>query len=185
MKKITIIARIIMGSIFTLFSLMYFLHMMPAQELQGPAGTFMTGLFSSGYMLNIVKAVELICGIALITGQFSALANYIFVSCLLNARHCSNVSSIAFAQFVSCLLIQRKIYADFGPKIIPFFFVLINKPLAAKATRGYLFSYEKDVYLMVYAISVIAIAPTGPCPLISVNITISPFLRVFILSLIA
>jgi putative oxidoreductase len=84
MKKITIIARIIMGSIFTLFSLMYFLHMMPAQELQGPAGTFMTGLFSSGYMLNIVKAVELICGIALITGQFSALANVIIFPITLN-----------------------------------------------------------------------------------------------------
>ncbi len=84
MKKVIVIARILMGAMFTLFSLMYFLNLMPAQELNGAAGTFMTGLFSSGYMLTLVKAIELICGIALLTGQFTALANVILFPITLN-----------------------------------------------------------------------------------------------------
>ena len=84
MKNVIVIVRIIMGDIFTLFSLMYFLRLMPAQELQGAAGTFMMGLFSSGYVLNVVKAIELICGIALITGQFVPLATVVIFPITLN-----------------------------------------------------------------------------------------------------
>jgi putative oxidoreductase len=84
MKNVIVIARIIMGAIFTLFSLMYFLRLMPAQELHGAAGTFMTGLFSSGYLLNVVKAIELLCGIALITGQFVPLATVVIFPITLN-----------------------------------------------------------------------------------------------------
>lgn len=84
MKKIALIARIILGSIFTLFSLMYFFNLMPAQEIQGPSAAFMTGLFSSGYMMTVVKLIELICGIALITGQFVALSTVVIFPITLN-----------------------------------------------------------------------------------------------------
>lgn len=84
MKKVALIARIILGSIFTLFSLMYFFNLMPAQEIQGPSAAFMTGLFSSGYMMTVVKLIELICGIALITGQFVALSTVVIFPITLN-----------------------------------------------------------------------------------------------------
>lgn len=84
MKKATVIARILLGAVFTLFSLMYFFQLMPAKEMQGPAATFMTGLFSSGYMMNLVKAIELICGIALIVGQFVPLTTVVIFPITLN-----------------------------------------------------------------------------------------------------
>ena len=84
MKKVIAIARIVMGAIFTLFSLMYFFNMMPAKEMSGPSAAFMTGLFSSGYMLTLIKAIELICGIALITGQFVPLATVVIFPITLN-----------------------------------------------------------------------------------------------------
>lgn len=84
MKKATTIARILLGAIFTLFSLMYFFNMMPAQEMHGATATFMTGLFSSGYMMTLVKAIELICGIALITGQFVPLTTVVIFPITLN-----------------------------------------------------------------------------------------------------
>lgn len=84
MKKAALIARILLGSVFTLFSLMYFFNLMPAQEIQGPSATFMTGLFSSGYMMTVVKLMELICGIALITGQFVALSTVVIFPITLN-----------------------------------------------------------------------------------------------------
>lgn len=84
MKKATIIARILLGAMFTLFSLMYFFNLMPAKEMHGPSATFMTGLFSSGYMMNLVKAIELVCGIALITGQFVALTTVVIFPITLN-----------------------------------------------------------------------------------------------------
>lgn len=84
MKKATVIARILLGAVFTLFSLMYFFQLMPAKEMHGPAVTFMTGLFSSGYMMNLVKAIELICGIALLTGQFVALSTVVIFPITLN-----------------------------------------------------------------------------------------------------
>lgn len=84
MKKATTIARILLGAIFTLFSLMYFFNMMPAKEMHGATATFMTGLFSSGYMMTLVKAIELICGIALITGQFVPLTTVVIFPITLN-----------------------------------------------------------------------------------------------------
>ncbi len=84
MKKATVIARILLGAVFTLFSLMYFFQLMPAKEMHGPAATFMTGLFSSGYMMNLVKAIELICGIALIAGQFVPLTTVVIFPITLN-----------------------------------------------------------------------------------------------------
>lgn len=84
MKKATTIARILLGAIFTLFSLMYFFNMMPAKEMHGATAAFMTGLFSSGYMMTLVKAIELICGIALITGQFVPLITIVIFPITLN-----------------------------------------------------------------------------------------------------
>lgn len=84
MKKAIFISRIVLGAMYTLFSLMFFFKLMPASELTGPAASFMGGLFSSGYMMYLVKAIELICGIALITGQFVPLATVVIFPITLN-----------------------------------------------------------------------------------------------------
>lgn len=84
MKVAVIIARVLLGLAFTASSLFFFLDMMPAQELPGAAGQFMTGVFASGYLLQTVKVFELICGIAFLTGRFSPLATVMIFPITLN-----------------------------------------------------------------------------------------------------
>ena len=84
MKVAVIIVRVLLGLAFTASSVFFFLDMMPAQELPGAAGQFITGVFASGYLMQTVKVFELICGIALLTGRFSPLATVMIFPITLN-----------------------------------------------------------------------------------------------------
>lgn len=74
MKIAVIVARVLLGLVYTASSLFFFLGMMPEQKLGASAEQFMTGLFVSGYVMPIVKVLELVCGIALIAGRFVPLS---------------------------------------------------------------------------------------------------------------
>ncbi|MGD1083602.1 MAG: DoxX family membrane protein [Verrucomicrobiota bacterium] len=68
MKIAVIIARVLLGLIFTVFGLDAFIHFMPKMPVpQGQAGAFVGALFSSGY-LYAVKCFEVSGGILLLTG---------------------------------------------------------------------------------------------------------------------
>lgn len=84
MKVAVVIARVVLGLLFTASAVFFFLDMMPAQELPGAAGTFVTGMFASGYLMQIVKVFELTCGIALILGRFAPLATVVIFPITLN-----------------------------------------------------------------------------------------------------
>jgi putative oxidoreductase len=74
MKIAVIIIRVLIGLLFLFASVTYFLNVFPPQEMPGNAGTFMKGLEAAGYLLPLVKAIELLCGIAFVTGRFVPLA---------------------------------------------------------------------------------------------------------------
>jgi putative oxidoreductase len=74
MKIAVIIIRVLMGLLFLFASLTFFLNLIPTPELTGSTKTFMEGLTAVGYLLPLVKAVELLCAIAFITGQYVPLA---------------------------------------------------------------------------------------------------------------
>ena len=84
MKIAIIIVRSLLGLLFLFASVSYFLHLFPKPELTGPMKVFNEGLDASGYIMNVVKAVELICGALFITGRFVPLASVVIFPITIN-----------------------------------------------------------------------------------------------------
>ena len=67
-------ARIALGLIYFVFGLNGFLHFLPVPPPSGAAGTFLGGLFAAGYFLPLLKATEVLGGLALLTNRAVPLA---------------------------------------------------------------------------------------------------------------
>jgi uncharacterized membrane protein YphA (DoxX/SURF4 family) len=72
--KLVLAARILLGLIFFVFGLNFFLHFIPTPPMAGPAGAFAGAMFATGYLFILVKVVEVACGLLLLAGQFVPLA---------------------------------------------------------------------------------------------------------------
>ena len=85
-KTITIVsARVLLGLIFLVFGLNFFLQFLPTPpQTGGAAESFTTGLFLSGYFFPFLKAIEIVLGIALLTGAFVPLALVILMPISIN-----------------------------------------------------------------------------------------------------
>ena len=73
MRIATIIIRTLIGLLLLFASISYFLHLFPEPPLTGNMKTFNEGLKASGYLVTLVKIVELTCGLSFITGKFNRL----------------------------------------------------------------------------------------------------------------
>jgi len=121
MRIATIIVRILLGLMFLFASVTYFLQMMPPPPpMQGNTKIFMDGLNASGYIMNFVKAIELICAIAFLSGRFVALANVVLFPIvinilMINLLHMPDGAPIAIAVFAAQVFLfyaYRHKYAD-------------------------------------------------------------------------
>src|ERR1700712_1089806 len=71
---IATIARIVLGLIFLVFGLNFFLHFIPAgSPPEGRAAAFAGGLFQSGYLFQLIKVIEVTLGILLLLGKYVPL----------------------------------------------------------------------------------------------------------------
>lgn len=77
MKIAVIIVRVLLGLLFLFGSVVYFLKLFPQPELKGDMKVFNEGLAASGYIMNVVKAIELLCGLAFVSGFFVPLATVV------------------------------------------------------------------------------------------------------------
>ena len=84
MKIATLVARIALGLIYTVFSAAFFFNLLPNELPEGSAGQFVMGLAASGYIMYVVKVIELVCGIALLFGRFVPLASVVIFPITLN-----------------------------------------------------------------------------------------------------
>ncbi len=85
MKIAVLICRILLGLIFFVFGLAFFIHFFPPQPpMQGKAGAFVGGLFGSGYFVNYMKVVEVIGGLLLLVNRYTALALLVLFPITLN-----------------------------------------------------------------------------------------------------
>ncbi len=75
MKLASTIARYLLGILFLVFSLNFWLHFipMPPPVSGTPAGDFSIILFTSGY-LTVVKVLELVSALLLLSGRYVNLA---------------------------------------------------------------------------------------------------------------
>ena len=73
MKIAVLVARILLGLMFTVFGLNGFLHFIPMQPLPGVAGQFAGALYVSHY-LYAVAFIQLLTGVLLLVNRYVPLA---------------------------------------------------------------------------------------------------------------
>lgn len=66
-------ARVLLGLAFTVFGLNFFLHFLPQPPMEPAAGAFVGALVAGKY-LTVVKAVEVVAGLALLANVFVPLS---------------------------------------------------------------------------------------------------------------
>ena len=87
MKIAMIIVRTLLGLLFLMSSITYMLMamgVMPMPETPATVKPFMDGLAASGYVLPLLKFVEFICGLMLVTGRFVPLALVMLAPIVIN-----------------------------------------------------------------------------------------------------
>jgi uncharacterized membrane protein YphA (DoxX/SURF4 family) len=84
-RKAPVVARIGLGLIFFVFGLNGFLHFLPNPPMPaGPALTFMGGLMATGYFFPLLKGVEVLSGLLLLSNRFVPLALAVLAPIVVN-----------------------------------------------------------------------------------------------------
>lgn len=85
MKIATIVVRVLIGLLLLFASISYFFNLMPAEPINNENfKAFNMGLIASSYLFPLAKTVELICGIAFVTGRYVTLANILILPITIN-----------------------------------------------------------------------------------------------------
>ena len=83
--KLPMIARILLGLIFFVFGLMGLLNLVPPPpNLPERLQTFNAGMMATGYLFQLVKGTEVVCGFLLLAGWFVPLALVVLAPVVLN-----------------------------------------------------------------------------------------------------
>jgi uncharacterized membrane protein YphA (DoxX/SURF4 family) len=85
-SRITVIVfRTLMGLLFLWSSSAYFLdHIQPPPLPPGPLKSFDDGIRAARYLLPVVKGLELVCGLAFLTGRFVPFAAVLIAPIIVN-----------------------------------------------------------------------------------------------------
>jgi len=85
MKIAVLIARILLGLIYLIFGLDYFLHFIPYQPVHtGAAGAFIAGLKGTGYFYPMLKVIQIAGGISLIFNRYAPFSAVVLFPVSLN-----------------------------------------------------------------------------------------------------
>lgn len=84
MRIATLIVRILLGLIFTVFGLNGFFHFLPNPPMPAPATQFFGALFATRYMIPLLFATQVIGGILLLAGFFVPFALAILAPVIVN-----------------------------------------------------------------------------------------------------
>ena len=83
MKIAVIIVRTLLGALLLFASISYFFHLMKEPVPAADVKTYMMGI-TLVHAMTIVKVLELLCGIAFITGFYNTLAAVVIFPILIN-----------------------------------------------------------------------------------------------------
>jgi len=84
MKIATLILRSLMGLLFLFASITFFGKLITPPPLVGAMKIFNEGVEASVYLMPTVKVVELLCGLAFVSGRFTALAAVLIAPIIVN-----------------------------------------------------------------------------------------------------
>jgi len=72
MKTTTLISRILLGCIYVVFGLDYYLHFIPYQPHHtGRVAAFKAALVGVGYFYPMIKSIQIVGGISLLTNRYA------------------------------------------------------------------------------------------------------------------
>jgi len=74
MRYLLIVARVLLGLVFFVFGLNGFFHFIPSPPPPAAAGAFASALIASGYFFPLLKTVETLGGLLLLSNRFVPLA---------------------------------------------------------------------------------------------------------------
>ncbi len=74
MKAAALVARLLLGFVFTVFGSNGFLHFIPSLPMPDRAMAFLAAMGATGYMLPLLFATQVVSGVLLLTGRFVPLA---------------------------------------------------------------------------------------------------------------
>jgi putative oxidoreductase len=84
MKIAAMIVRILMGLLFLFSSITFLFKLIVPPEPAGAMKIFSDGLAASVYLMPAVKIIELLCGIAFLSGKFVPLASVLISPIIVN-----------------------------------------------------------------------------------------------------
>jgi putative oxidoreductase len=84
MKTVTVIIRILIGLLLLFTSIGFFLKLMPEPVTTGDFKAFQVGLVASTYLMPLAKSIELLCGLAFVSGRFVTLASILILPVTIN-----------------------------------------------------------------------------------------------------
>lgn len=84
MEKLITVARILLGLVFTVFGLDYFLHFMPELPASEAGTAYLTAVWNTGYMFPLIKVIEVGTGLLLLSGYLVPLALTLLTPVALN-----------------------------------------------------------------------------------------------------
>ena len=70
MQYLPTIARVLLGLYFLIFGLNGFFHFLPQPPMPDEAGKAIGAIFTPSYQFNLVKAIEVLGGLALLSNRF-------------------------------------------------------------------------------------------------------------------
>ncbi len=84
MKHLPMLARVLLGLIFAVFGVVGLFELGPQPEMGEEAGAFMGAIMDTGYLWQVIKVTEIVCGVLLILGIFVPLALVVLAPVVLN-----------------------------------------------------------------------------------------------------
>lgn len=85
MKTTVLISRLLLGFLYLVFGLDYFLHFIPYQPLHtGAAGAFIAGLKGTGYFYPIQKVIQVTGGLSLLSNRYAPFSAVVLFPISLN-----------------------------------------------------------------------------------------------------
>ena len=85
MKITVLISRLILGFLYLVFGLDYFLHFIPYQPLHtGVTGAFVAGLKGVGYFYPMIKTIQILTGLSLLLNRYPAFSAVVVFPISLN-----------------------------------------------------------------------------------------------------
>lgn len=83
-KRLPMIARLVLGAIFLVMGLNGFFNFMPMPAMPEAAGNFMGALVATGYMMPLLKTVEVVGGLLLLVGRYIPLGLALLAPVIVN-----------------------------------------------------------------------------------------------------